>query len=98
MRPVFVDYPNDQAAWAVDDQFLLGPDILVAPVYKPGATSRDAYLPAGSDWIDVATKQLRPGGTTLRATAPLTRIPLWVRAAGHLDVDVFDRASRLGSA
>jgi alpha-D-xyloside xylohydrolase len=89
MRPIFVDYPNDPAAWAVDDQMLLGPDILVAPVYEPGAASRDAYLPAGSEWIDVASNELKPGGITVRAAAPLTRIPLWVRAAGHLDVDLF---------
>ena len=39
MRPLFFDFPDDAEAWAVDDQFMLGPDILVAPVMEPGTAA-----------------------------------------------------------
>jgi len=79
MRPLFFDFPEDTHAWNVDDQFLLGPDILVAPVTEAGARSRTVYLPAGARWTDTATGELHEGGTTLDAPAPLDRIPVFVR-------------------
>ena len=79
MRPLFVDFPDDPAAWTTDDQFLLGPDLLIAPVLTAGATSRTVYLPAGASWTDAATGETRPGGTTVEAPAPLDRIPVFVR-------------------
>ncbi|MDF3142103.1 MULTISPECIES: TIM-barrel domain-containing protein [unclassified Streptomyces] len=79
MRPLFFGFPEDAHAWTVDDQFLLGPDILVAPVAAAGARSRTVHLPAGARWTDTATGKLHGGGTTLDATAPLDRIPVFVR-------------------
>ena len=79
MRPLFVDYPDDPAAWEVEDQFLFGPDILVAPVAVAGQRSREVYLPVGADWIDAATGVRHAGGTTLSADAPIERIPVFMR-------------------
>ncbi|MGX1668116.1 glycoside hydrolase family 31 protein [Streptomyces sp. NPDC055400] len=79
MRPLFFDFPDDNRAWDVDDQFLLGPDVLVAPVYEAGARTRRVYLPSGADWLDPATGAVLKGGTTLDAEAPLERIPIFVR-------------------
>ncbi|MEU9627437.1 glycoside hydrolase family 31 protein [Streptomyces luteogriseus] len=79
MRPLFFDFPEDPGAWDVDDQFLLGPDVLVAPVYEAGARARRVYLPSGTGWLDPATKAVLKGGTTLDAQAPLERIPVFVR-------------------
>jgi alpha-D-xyloside xylohydrolase len=88
MRPLFFDFPEDPGAWDVDDQFLLGPDVLVAPVYEAGARARRVYLPSGTGWLDPATKAVLKGGTTLDAEAPLERIPVFVREgsdkAAHL--------------
>ncbi|MEU1101709.1 glycoside hydrolase family 31 protein [Streptomyces tibetensis] len=88
MRPLFFDFPEDPGAWDVDDQFLLGPDVLVAPVYEAGARARRVYLPSGTGWLDPATKAVLKGGTTLDAEAPLERIPVFVREgsgmASHL--------------
>ena len=50
MRPLFVDFPDDERAWAVEDEFLFGPDVLVAPVLDAGARGRQVYLPAGARW------------------------------------------------
>ncbi|MFD8382411.1 TIM-barrel domain-containing protein [Streptomyces sp. NPDC059679] len=89
MRPLFFDFPEDERAWDVDDQFLLGPDVLVAPVYEAGARARRVYLPCGARWLDPMTGRTVEGGTTLDAEAPLERIPVFVREGA-------DVATRLG--
>ncbi len=80
MRPLFWEFPEDLNGYAVDDQFLLGPSILVAPVLKPGATQRPVYLPSGSEWYDYWTKQKHDGGQYVTTDAPLDTLPLFVRA------------------
>ncbi|MGW4910104.1 glycoside hydrolase family 31 protein [Streptomyces sp. NPDC004270] len=79
IRPLFFDFPDDPTAWTVEDQFLCGPDLLIAPVTRLGERRREVYLPAGADWIDTAGHQLHPGGRTVAADAPLDRIPVFVR-------------------
>lgn len=79
MRPLFFDFPDDPAAWEVDDQFLLGPDLLVAPVTRAGARSRPVYLPAGASWRELVTGKVHRGGSELAADAPLEQIPVFVR-------------------
>jgi alpha-D-xyloside xylohydrolase len=87
MRPLFVDYPDDPAAWRVEDQFLFGPDLLIAPVLVPGATARDVYLPAGPAWTDAWSGARHDGGTTLRVTVSPDRIPVYAREGAEvLDV------------
>jgi alpha-D-xyloside xylohydrolase len=85
MRPLFIDYPSDDASWSVEDQYLFGPDILVAPVASPGARSRDVYLPAGSSWCDPVTGTSHEGGVIVTVPTPLERIPVFVRAGLQLD-------------
>ena len=77
MRPVFVDFPDDQRAWDCDDQYMFGPDLLVCPVTSHGARSRPVWLPAGTRWRDAWTGELHDGGTELDAAAPLERIPVF---------------------
>ena len=48
MRPLWFDFPDDTTAWTVEDQYLFGPSVLVAPVTSFGARSRDVYLPEGA--------------------------------------------------
>lgn len=84
MRPLFFEFPGDEAAWHVDDQFLLGPDLLVAPVAEAGARSRPVYLPHGACWTDAAGGQCHEGGRTVEVPAPLERIPVFVRAGSDL--------------
>src|SRR6266702_2733479 len=80
MRPMFVDFPVDPVAWEVEDQFLLGPDLLVAPVLRAGARHRAVYLPAGSDWVHAWHGDTHAGGETVDVDAPLSNIPVFVRA------------------
>jgi len=86
MRPLFFDFPDDEACASIDDQFLLGPDLLVAPVLTAGARYRTVYLPCGTSWTDAWSGQTIEGGQTLRAEAPLERIPLYTRANAHLPI------------
>jgi len=79
MRPLFVDHPDDEAAWDVEDEFMFGDSILVAPVTVAGATSRQVYLPTGHNWVDVRTREVVAGGSTFEADAPITSIPVFVR-------------------
>ncbi len=79
MRPLFVDFPDDAGAWQVEDQFMFGPDVLVAPVLRPGQSAREVYLPAGRTWTDAWTGQTLPGGQTVLVDAPIERIPVFTR-------------------
>jgi alpha-D-xyloside xylohydrolase len=81
MRPVFFDFPGDPEAADVEDEFLFGPDLLIAPVTAFGVRSREVYLPAGTDWIDAWTGEKVPGGQRLIADAPLEHIPVYVKGA-----------------
>jgi alpha-D-xyloside xylohydrolase len=86
MRPLFVDFPEDAAAWAVDDQFMFGPDILVAPVLEQGAVQREAYLPAGTRWVEASTGFVSSGGQRLRIHAPLFSVPVFLRESAASDL------------
>jgi alpha-D-xyloside xylohydrolase len=79
MRPLFVDFPDDPRAWAVEDQLMFGADILVAPVLEAGARRRTVYLPAGARWTNAFTGEVREGGTTFEEDAPLDQIPVYLR-------------------
>jgi len=98
MRHLVLAYPDDPAAADREDEFLFGPDLLVAPVLTPGATTRDAYLPSG-DWIDfwravafdsaegsfvLGGADVLPGGGVHTVPAPLDELPLMVRAGAVL--------------
>lgn len=79
MRPLYFDFPSDPAAANLADQFMLGPDLLVAPVTEQGASSRQVYLPAGAEWVDAWTGQEYPGGQLYQVSTPLKRIPVFWR-------------------
>ncbi len=78
MRPLFFDFA-DPVCVLVDDQFMFGPSILVAPVLEQGAVSRIVYLPAGATWYDAQTGEPYEGGQTLTVDAPLARVPVFLR-------------------
>ena len=61
VRALFVEFPNDPGSWNVDDEYLFGSSILVAPLMHENETSRDVYLPPG-DWIDYQTGKNYSGG------------------------------------
>ena len=80
MRALFMDFPGDPNVADIRDEYMLGPAFLVAPVTEQGATSRQVYLPAGTDWYNYWTNERLKGGQTVTASAPIDTIPLFVRA------------------
>jgi alpha-D-xyloside xylohydrolase len=88
MRPLFVDFPADEAAWGIEDQFLLGPDLLIAPILQPGADSRSVYLPAGTPWTNAATGETHQGGSSLVVDSPLSHIPVFTRGDALRTIDL----------
>jgi alpha-D-xyloside xylohydrolase len=78
MRALAMDFRTDTRALNIGDQFLFGPALLVNPVTEPGATSRRMYLPKAK-WYDFWTGRTANGGEMIETTAPLGRIPLFVR-------------------
>ena len=83
MRALVLDFPDDPRARDVQDQYLLGPAVLVSPVTEPGVTSRPVYLPEGR-WYDFWTGAPVDGGRTIDAPAPYDSMPLHVRAGSIL--------------
>jgi alpha-glucosidase/alpha-D-xyloside xylohydrolase len=79
IRAMWIHDPADPIAVARGDQYLWGPDILVAPVVDKGATSRRLYLPRG-DWFDFWTNEKQQGGREIDRAVDLETMPLFVRA------------------
>jgi alpha-D-xyloside xylohydrolase len=80
MRPMFYEFPEDAACWELADQYMFGPDYLVAPILKPDTLERAVYLPAGQ-WEEIHTGEIFPGGRTVHVKAPLEYIPVFKRKA-----------------
>lgn len=86
MRTLFYEFPADRHSWEVNDQYLFGPDLLVAPVMEAGLTRRPVYLPAGAQWTNAWTGEVHPGGQTILVDAPLEIIPLFLRDGADLPI------------
>jgi alpha-D-xyloside xylohydrolase len=92
MRLVGYNYPADQTAWAQEQEFMIGPDLLAAPVTADRAEADGAagqptpvsvYLPAGR-WVDLYSGQVVAGGQTITRQASLDEFPLYLRAGAAI--------------
>lgn len=79
MRPLFYDFPQDDKAWNVDDEYMLGESLIVCPVLYEGRKSRAVYLPGKSSWRDLHTGALYEGGTSFSYDTPLDVIPVFAK-------------------
>ena len=86
MRPLWFEYPDDWRTYTVEDQYLVGRDLLVAPVVRESETKRRVYFPGGDKWVDWWTGKTYEGGKDAEIEAPLERLPLFVRAGAVLPV------------
>lgn len=78
MRPLYFDHPHDGAVWEHPLQWMLGADLLVAPVLAPDVATWTVYLPAG-DWVDAFTGDpAQPG--LIERPVPIDELPVYVRA------------------
>ncbi|HLP06199.1 MAG TPA: TIM-barrel domain-containing protein [Paludibacter sp.] len=79
MRHLVMDYRTDANVKNIDNQFMFGPSMLINPVSSAGVTKRNVYLPAGN-WYDFWTGKQYTGSQTINADAPISRIPVFVKA------------------
>ncbi|GHV45179.1 glycosyl hydrolase [Spirochaetia bacterium] len=79
IRPLFYDFPEDKAAWEIENQYLFGPNYLVAPILYEGQRERNLYLPAGAKWTNAWTGETFEGGRSITVEAPLDQIPVFTK-------------------
>lgn len=81
-RPLWLQYPDDPTAAGQDQEWLLGPDVLVAPVVTQGATARHVYFPAGC-WRSPVTGRRYSGPSSVGVSAPLDQLPYFFQCGTH---------------
>src|SRR5262245_50398954 len=96
--PLVFEFPNDANVADLWDEYLYGPWLLVAPVWRDGDRTRSVYLPAG-EWTDFWDDgQYLPGARTLQdVEVPLDRLPLFVRLGAIVPLDVVNGVTGMGS-
>jgi len=82
-RPLVLNYPDDESTYNLDDEFMIGDDLLVAPVLKPDVVRRLVYLPKGV-WYDYWTREKLQGEQMIEVKAPLDTVPMFVRGGAIL--------------
>lgn len=87
VRGTYIEYPEQEGAYQFGHQYLLGKDLLIAPVSEPGfgkPVLKKIYLPAGEKWFDWFTGKMYEGGQVIAYECPLERMPIFVRAGAVL--------------
>jgi alpha-D-xyloside xylohydrolase len=79
MRPLFFEFPDDTVSYEIEDTFLFGPDLLIAPILTQGTWNREVYLPSGTKWQHVWSDTIYDGGIVVNVPAPLNEIPVFVK-------------------
>jgi alpha-glucosidase len=78
LRPMVLEYQNDSQTWNMDDQFMVGDSLLMAPVLRPQVEHRLVYLPKGV-WYDFWSNKRHQGPAMVRVDAPLEKLPIFVK-------------------
>lgn len=79
MRALFYEFPDDRQAWEIENTYLLGSDILVAPIMNYEDRGRTVYLPQNEEWIDLYTETEYEGGKEYEIKASLEQIPIFIK-------------------
>lgn len=86
-RPLFLHYEDDRQTYAIQDCYLYGADMLVAPVWKAGETQRTLYLPGNEEWVHLWSGARHSGGREITIEAPLGQPAVFYRAeSGHVSL------------
>ncbi|WP_311272922.1 MULTISPECIES: alpha-glucosidase [unclassified Rhizobium] len=78
-RPLFLHYQNDRRTYTIQDAYLYGADMLVAPVWEASKDTRSVYLPQGDRWVHAWTGECFEGGAEVQIAAPLGKPPVFYR-------------------
>lgn len=79
IRTLFYEFPEDKFTWDIDDQYMYGEDILVAPIVELNSTKRNVYLPIGATWINAHDGKAYQGGKKYIVNAPINTLPIFLR-------------------
>jgi alpha-D-xyloside xylohydrolase len=79
IRTLFFEFPDDKAAWDVEDEYMFGDTYLVCPVLYPGLRKRTVYFPAGARWKAMEGDEVYDGGSSKEIDAPLESMPVFIR-------------------
>src|SRR5215207_471887 len=82
-RPLFLHFEDDARTYAIQNAYLYGADLLVAPVSQAGKTEWSTYLPAGAEWVHVWTDETFAGGKDVTVPAPFGQPPVFYRAGSR---------------
>lgn len=86
MRPLMMNYASDKNVLNIGDQYMFGPDLMICPVYKYKARTREVYFPQSADWYNLYDGKFTAGGEKQTVTAPYERMPVYVAAGSILPV------------
>ncbi|GHV39478.1 glycosyl hydrolase [Clostridia bacterium] len=84
IRTLFYEFPKDERAWEIEDEYMFGGELLVAPVMTENCESRKVYLPIGAKWKNTHTEETFDGGAEVTAPAPIGVIPVFIREGSGL--------------
>ncbi|HEY0790844.1 MAG TPA: hypothetical protein VGD78_07235 [Chthoniobacterales bacterium] len=91
IRPTFLDFPHDPRCFEENDDWMLGANLLVAPVVEPGQRARPVYLPAGSGWYDFFSGDHFSGGQMVTLPAPWDRPGLLAKEGSAIPLNLADQ-------
>lgn len=100
MRHLIVDYANDENVYGIDDEYMLGRELLVAPVINEGSRRRDIYLPGG-EWIDYWDGSMYEGGRTVSYSCDIDKIPVFIKNNSVIPMNLnkdFEIGGSIGNA
>lgn len=78
MRPLFYDFPEDKIAWEIEDEYMFGPELLVAPILYADVRERQVYLPDGI-WRNICNGKVYQGKQRITVAAPIDQIPVFIK-------------------
>lgn len=81
IRPLLFNYQEDSNTYEINDEFLCGDNILIAPIVEQGLKQRLVYLPKGNKWIDYWTNEVHEGGKYIIKEAPIDICPIFIKSA-----------------
>lgn len=90
VRHLMLEFPDDPQARSISDAYLLGPDLLVAPIVEPGVDRRSVYLPGDEQWFHVWTGDAYTGGASVEIEAPIGSPPVFARGRDRTDLRAID--------
>lgn len=79
MRPLFYDFSEDKNVWNIENQYMFGGNVLVAPILYANQRQREVYFPEGSTWKNYWTGEVYQGGQTVCVEAPIDKLPVFLR-------------------